>query len=144
MNEVNGMRYAILAALLASLLLFGCTGNGNQGYQQGSGVAYAAPGGGGTAPSGGNVVDINVTAKDWAFDPGTITVHKGDDVRLHITSLDVLHGFSLPDYGINVQLPPGQTVDVEFNATQSGTFGFRCSVICGEGHRQMTGSLVVQ
>ncbi len=133
------------------LLLFGCTGNGNQGYQAGgNGLAYAngGPGAGNGTPIGGagsgDVVDINMTAKDWAFDPGTITVHKGDDVRLHITSMDVQHGFSLPDYGINVKLPPGQTVDVEFIANQSGSFGYRCSVICGEGHRQMTGTLVVE
>jgi cytochrome c oxidase subunit II len=131
-----------IALALASLLLFGCTGNsGNSGYSAPDNGLAAAGGSPGTA---GNAVDINITAKDWSFDPGTITVHKGDTVRLHITSIDVEHGFSLPDYGINVQISPGKTTDVAFVADKSGSFGFRCSVICGQGHRQMTGTLVVQ
>ncbi len=138
-----------MALLLAAVLLFGCTGSGNQGYKANdNSISNAAGGGSGSIPQAGggtgNVVEINMTAKDWAFDPGTITVHKGDTVKLHITSLDVTHGFALPDYGINEQIVPGQTTDITFVADHSGTFGFRCSVICGEGHRQMTGTLVVQ
>ncbi len=146
-----------LALLLAAVLLFGCTGSGNQGYKANdNSISNAAGGGSGSMQTGGgaaaaggatatgNVVEINMTAKDWAFDPGTITVHKGDTVKLHITSLDVTHGFALPDYGINEQIVPGQTTDITFVADHSGTFGFRCSVMCGEGHRQMTGTLVVQ
>lgn len=133
----------LIALLLASLLALGCTGNsGNQGYTApGSGVASA---GGSPGTESGNTVEINMTAKNWAFDPGTVTVHKGDTVKLHITSVDVEHGFSLPDYGINVKLDPGKTADVVFVADKSGSFGFRCSVMCGEGHRMMTGTLVVQ
>ncbi len=139
------MKNLIAVLAVMGLLLFGCTGQ--QGTQAGgNGLSYANGGGGGTSPGGGtgNVVEINMTAKDWAFDPGTITVHKGDTVKLHITSLDVTHGFALPDYGINEQIVPGQTTDITFVADKSGTFGFRCSVMCGEGHRQMTGTLVVQ
>ncbi len=136
------MRFYV-GLLLAALLLFGCTGSGNQGYKANDNSIAAANGGSGSMPQAG-VVEINMTAKDWAFDPGTITVHKGDTVKLHITSLDVTHGFALPDYGINEQIVPGQTTDITFVADKSGTFGFRCSVMCGQGHRQMTGTLVVQ
>ncbi len=137
------MRFYV-GLLLAALLLFGCTGSGNQGYKANDNSISNAAGGGAAVGGTGNVVEINMTAKDWAFDPGTITVHKGDTVKLHITSLDVTHGFALPDYGINEQIVPGQTTDITFVADHSGTFGFRCSVMCGEGHRQMTGTLVVQ
>src|SRR5512143_2126081 len=134
------MRNVLALAFALGLLLFGCTGSGNQGYNAPGGGIAAANGGPGSVPQGsgaGNVVEINMTAKDWAFDPGTITVHKGDTVKLHITSLDVTHGFALPDYGINEQIVPGQTTDITFVADKSGSFGFRCSVMCGEGHRQM-------
>ena len=92
----------------------------------------------------GEVKEFTMTAKNWDFSPSTIMVHQGDTVKLHIKSIDVPHGFILPDFGINQDLPPGKTVDVEFVADKAGTFPFRCSVFCGSGHREMIGQLVVQ
>lgn len=91
-----------------------------------------------------DVKEFTVTAKSWAFDPGTITVHKGDKVRLKITSVDVTHGFKLEDFNVKLNLEPGKTQIVEFVADKAGTFSFFCSVYCGEGHRQMKGQLVVE
>ena len=96
------------------------------------------------APNTDNVKEFTMTAKNWAFVPSTITVKKGDKVRIKITSVDIEHGFALPDFNINVDLQPGQTQVVEFVADKTGTFNFRCSIPCGEGHREMRGVLIVQ
>ena len=131
------MKYAILALVLC-LALFGCTSQEAQ-----SGNVYAQ--GTGTNMSGsGHLVEINVTAKQWEFMPNTITVKQGDHVRIYLTSLDVTHGFMLKDYNINVRIEPGQVTTVDFVADKSGEFGFRCSVMCGEGHSSQTGKLVVE
>lgn len=90
------------------------------------------------------VREFTMTAKQWEFSPNTITVNKGDTVKLHITSKDVTHGFNLPDFGISKQLIPTKTVDVEFVADKQGTFTFSCSVPCGKGHSGMNGKLVVE
>lgn len=90
------------------------------------------------------VKEFNITAKKWEFDPGTITVNKGDTVKLHIKSIDVSHGFGLSAFGINEQLDPGETVDIEFTADKTGTFTFACSVFCGSGHSGMKGQLIVE
>ena len=90
-----------------------------------------------------NVKEFDVEAKKWEFVPSTITVNKGDTVKLHITSTDVGHGFALSAFGINKTLNPGQTVDVEFVADKAGSFQFFCNVFCGEGHGGMKGTLVV-
>lgn len=92
----------------------------------------------------GPLKEFDMTAKNWAFSPSVITVKKGDHVKIKITSADVTHGFALKDYNIKVDIEPGKTQIVEFTADKEGTFDFRCSVPCGEGHREMTGSLVVQ
>ena len=42
----------------------------------------------------------------FQFEPNKITVNEGDHVMLTITSLDVGHGFALPDFGINEKIPP--------------------------------------
>ena len=92
----------------------------------------------------GPVKEFNMVAKQWEFEPSVIQVNKGDTVRLHINSIDVTHGFSMPDFGINVDLEPGKTVDVEFTADKQGRFTFACSVFCGEGHAAMRGQVVVR
>lgn len=88
--------------------------------------------------------DIDMTARQWSFEPATVRVRVGDKVRLRITSVDVAHGFALSDFGINARLEPGQTTEIVFLADRPGTFGFFCSVFCGSGHGGMRGELVVE
>ena len=90
------------------------------------------------------VKEFNMTVKQWAFDPEVITVKKGDSVRIKIKSIDVSHGFSLPEFGFDQKLEPGKEVTVEFIASKKGEFTFFCSVLCGQGHRDMKGKLVVE
>ena len=91
-----------------------------------------------------NVETFNVIAKQWEFDPGEIRVRQGDKVELNIKSIDVAHGFALPDFGINEKLEPNKEVKVEFVADKKGTFNFWCNVLCGEGHSEMRGKLIVE
>ena len=94
--------------------------------------------------SDSDVKEFTMTAKQWEFSPDTITVKKGDKVKLTITSEDVSHGFILGEYRINERLEPGETTVVEFDANLRGTFTFFCSVPCGAGHTRMNGKLVVE
>jgi len=90
------------------------------------------------------VVEIEMIAKQWEFEPSTIIANKGDNVILKIKSNDVTHGFNLPAFNINKNLPPGEIVVVEFLADKVGEFDFFCSVPCGAGHSNMNGKLVVE
>tara|TARA_Y100000310_G_C20440334_1_gene695795 strand:+ start:221 stop:616 length:396 start_codon:yes stop_codon:yes gene_type:complete len=90
------------------------------------------------------VKEFDMIARNWDFEPSTITVNEGDTVLLHIQSVDVAHGFGLSAFGINEYLAPGETVDVEFVADQKGTFQYVCSVYCGSGHGGMNGQLIVE
>lgn len=93
--------------------------------------------------SSGNVKEFNMTASAFQFDPSTITVNEGDTVILHIKSLDEMHGIGIPQFNVSEFLPPGQEVTVQFVADKKGSFKFFCNVPCGEGHRDMTGMIVV-
>ncbi|OGH64138.1 MAG: hypothetical protein A2821_02530 [Candidatus Magasanikbacteria bacterium RIFCSPHIGHO2_01_FULL_41_23] len=90
------------------------------------------------------VKSFTLTAKNWEFSPSTISVKKGDTVKLTITSTDVEHGFALPEFNVNKKFKAGETVNVEFVADKSGSFPFTCSVFCGSGHKSMKGTLVVE
>ncbi len=94
--------------------------------------------------SGGGMVEFNITARQWAFEPSEIRVKVGDRVRLNIRSVDVTHGIYLPDFGISATLEPGKTETLEFTATKPGSFEFACSVYCGEGHGSMRGRIIVE
>jgi cytochrome c oxidase subunit 2 len=88
-------------------------------------------------------VEIKIVARKFEFDPRTITVQKGKPVRLVISSPDVDHGFKIDELGINQKIPAHQTVNVEFTPNQVGRFEFKCSVVCGSGHDDMLGELIV-
>lgn len=74
-----------------------------------------------------------------------LKVNKGDRVVLKLTSSDVIHGFSLKDFGIfiNDGIHPGRPMTVEFIADRKGTFTFACNAICGSEHENMSGKIVV-
>lgn len=88
--------------------------------------------------------EIAIQAKNWEFTPSVITVKQGDSVSLKITSIDVDHGFALPDFGVTANLKPGKTETVVFTADKKGEFTFFCNVFCGAGHKEMKGKLIVQ
>lgn len=94
--------------------------------------------------SSNSVKEFTLTAKSWSFDPAVITVKQGDKVKLIVKSIDVSHGFALPDYGFDQELEPGKEIIIEFTASKKGEFTFFCSVMCGEGHKDMKGKLVVE
>ncbi len=92
------------------------------------------------------VKEIKITAKRFEFIPDPIKVNKGDRVRLLISAIDTTHGFNIdaPFLSVNKRLPQGEVVVVEFTATETGSWTFRCSVPCGSGHGSMGGKLVVE
>lgn len=105
---------------------------------------FSIPGQEGSRVDNQQIQEIEVTAKQFEFTPNPLRVKLGETVRLRITSVDVTHGFSLPEFGINEVLEPGETVTVEFQATKKGKFPFACSVACGIGHASMRGTLIVE
>jgi len=58
-------------------------------------------------------------------------------VRLLITSNDVIHGWYVPQLGINQYGIPGFVKDAWFTGTKVGTYRGQCSQICGKEHAYM-------
>ncbi|MBS3106946.1 cupredoxin domain-containing protein [Candidatus Woesearchaeota archaeon] len=134
------MKYAAL--LVLAIFALGCTAQSNADVTVNTpGVAIDMDVGG--APSG-EVREFDVVARTWTWEPSTITVKEGDTVKLHITSVDVPHGFRLAEFDVNEYLAPGSTVDVEFVADKKGSYTFYCNVQCGEGHKGMKGQFIVE
>lgn len=87
---------------------------------------------------------VNVTGSNFQFSPKTITVNKGDTVRIVFSSENGFHAFVLDQFGVKTKtLNTGGTDIAEFVADQAGTFEYYCSV---GSHRAMgmVGNLIVQ
>jgi cytochrome c oxidase subunit 2 len=86
---------------------------------------------------------IQITAKKFEFSPDSITLKKGEPVVFEISSGDRKHGFSLRAFGIRSDVLPGKVSRIRFTPDKTGKFTFSCDVFCGEGHEEMTGTVVV-
>ncbi len=86
---------------------------------------------------------IKVVSRRFTFSPGNIVIHKGEHVRLEITTDDVLMGFNAPDFSTRADIPPGQVTVVHLQPDKTGTFTFLCDIFCGSGHENMNGTITV-
>jgi cytochrome c oxidase subunit 2 len=86
---------------------------------------------------------VKLAAKKFEFSPAEITVKKGEPVVLEISSEDVKHGFTLPDFGVHADIKPGTVSRISFTPDKTGRFTFACDVFCGAGHEDMSGTLNV-
>lgn len=81
---------------------------------------------------------VKITATNFAFTPGTITLKLHQRVKLHFVGKQGMHGIVIPDLGVNNVVNIGtQPVDVEVTPTKTGTFTAHCAVFCGAGHANM-------
>ena len=69
--------------------------------------------------------------------PPVLYVPLGERVRYTITANDVVHGFWIPAFMIQIQNIPGVTNHLEFTANKLGDFPGRCNILCGRNHSQM-------
>ena len=110
---------------------FTLTGNAQRGWMKGEVHAYDA---------------LSLWIEKGRTEKPVLEVSKGDLVVLRLRSSDVVHGFSLKDFGVFVSdgIQPGKTVVVSFRADKVGSFTFSCNAICGDNHQNMQGTLVVR
>ncbi|MEK7513257.1 MAG: cupredoxin domain-containing protein [Patescibacteria group bacterium] len=90
-----------------------------------------------------NFTVIKMAGENFRFSPDTITVKKGQPIRITLTSVDMPHNFVVDELGVKGEIfQPGQTGNTDFTPDKIGEFEFYCAV--GQ-HRQkgMVGKLKV-
>lgn len=87
---------------------------------------------------------IAITAKRFEFVPSTITLKKGETVKLRVTSEDVTHGFFSRAFKFDTDLAPGQTQEMTVTPEKTGTFLAICHHFCGAQHANMKLTIVVE
>ena len=90
-------------------------------------------------PAGG---DAYMLARLWEWWP-ILELKKGQSYRLHLSSLDWLHGFSLQPTNINIEVHPNYEMVLTITPTEAGTYSVVCNEFCGIGHHTMVGRINV-
>jgi len=88
--------------------------------------------------------EVRILAMKFDFTPDTVKVKVAQPVTLLLTSMDRIHGFKMPDFGIRTDILPDQETRVTITPSKTGSFTFFCDVFCGDGHEEMNGTLVVE
>jgi cytochrome c oxidase subunit 2 len=104
----------------------------------------------GHAPADALVIDVVAKQWMWTFEhPGgqreinDLHVPVGRDVRLSMTSQDVIHSFFVPALRVKQDVLPGRYTSLWFNADRPGVYDLRCAQFCGMDHSLMTGRVFV-
>jgi cytochrome c oxidase subunit 2 len=88
---------------------------------------------------------VKITAKKFEYSPNEIRIKTGVPTVFEFTSLDRVHGFTVPDLGgIRATIEPGKVTRVTILAPKAGTYEFHCDLFCGDGHEGMTGKIIVE
>lgn len=68
----------------------------------------------------------------------------GRPVKMVLRSKDVLHDFYVPQFRAKMDLVPGIVTYFWMTPTVAGSFDILCAELCGVGHHQMRGTVVVE
>ena len=110
----------------------------NFGFYSNLSTPWSQIGQPGTAPT-------EAKGQDYLLEvDNALVVPVGKRIRLLITSNDVIHGWYVPQLGINQYGIPGFIKDVWFTAESVGTFKGQCSQICGKLHGYMPIAVIVK
>jgi cytochrome c oxidase subunit 2 len=66
-----------------------------------------------------------------------VVVPAGVNVRVLVTSTDVMHAWTVPAFGIKQDAIIGRINETWFNVTKAGLYYGQCSQICGKDHAYM-------
>ena len=93
------------------------------------------------APPAGS--DVYLLGRLWQWYP-LLELEKDQTYRLHISSMDWQHGFSLQPVNINMQILPGYEMVVTVTPDQAGEYTIVCNEYCGILHHTMLGKIYVK
>jgi cytochrome c oxidase subunit II len=97
-------------------------------------------------------LNVYVVGKQWMWkfqhldgqrEINELHVPVGRNVKLIMTSEDVIHDLFFPAFRVKADVLPGRYVNIWFNATKPGRYHLFCAEYCGTRHSGMIGQVIV-
>jgi cytochrome c oxidase subunit 2 len=90
-------------------------------------------------------IHVKVIARQWSWlfeysngkKSANMVVPLGKNIACELIAADVIHGFYVPAYRLQMDMVPGIKTNVWFNATERGSSYILCSQYCGLKHSAM-------
>ncbi len=92
------------------------------------------------APPAGS--EVYLQAQMWRWTP-VLVLEKGAAYTIHLSSVDLNHGFSLHPTNLNLQIVPGYDYALKMVPNAAGDYRIVCNEFCGIGHHTMVGRILV-
>lgn len=132
-------RRIVLGAIAAAMLLAACGGGGSNGGGSNGGSAGATGGGSEGLTIGGITANdhgskdisgassVELEADDFYFAPTVLQGSAGQTVTIELKNEGgVRHNLTIESLGIDQDVEPGESAEVEVTLPQTGTLGFFC------------------
>ena len=96
--------------------------------------------------------EIYVTGAQWVWkfehkdgnkEINELHLPEGRQIKLIMTSDDVIHSFFIPDYRVKQDIPPGRYTSLWFRPNGVGTHDIFCTEYCGDSHSAMLAKVIV-
>ena len=81
---------------------------------------------------------------DVLVEGGELHLPVNQPVKVLLRSIDVLHDFYVPEFRAKMDMVPGAVTYFWLTPTRTGTFDILCFELCGMGHHDMRGNVVVE
>lgn len=85
---------------------------------------------------------VYVRASMWEWYPA-LQLKEGETYKIHLSSIDINHGFSIQPVNLNLMVLPGYDYIANLKPTSKGDFRIICNEYCGLGHHTMVGKIEV-
>ena len=99
-----------------------------------------------------DAAEVYVVGKQWMWklehaegqmELNELHVPVDRDIKLIMTSQDVIHSFFVPAFRVKMDVIPGRYTTMWFRPTKTGTYHLFCAQFCGTMHSGMIGQIVV-
>ncbi len=97
-------------------------------------------------------MEVYVVGKQWMWkfehetgqrEINQLHIPVGADIKMVMSSQDVIHSFFVPAFRIKADVLPGRFTSTWFHTTKVGTYHLFCSQYCGTDHSGMIGQVIV-